>query len=84
MADIGTGTPVANALLSIKGGDIGSYASLIVGSDPVATRTLRSNVPAETGVIDDIYLKLDASGVAAGAANLGTAWTYTLTYTLGP
>ena len=86
VASLGTGTPVVGAKLSIKGGDIAAYGAglLVTGSTPAVAKTLKANVPAESGSVSDIYLQLDASGVAAGATGLGSAWTYILTYTLGP
>ena len=85
-----SGAPVAGAKLWIKSTEdlssIAEYTLLATGSDTAGAVTLKENVvPANSGttLADDIYLKLDASGVVAGAANLGTPWTYTLTYTLG-
>jgi len=85
-AAVGTGTPVAGAKLSIKGGEIETYGAglLIAGSTPAAAKTLKTGVPSGGGAISDLYLQLDATGVAAGAAGVDSAWTYTLTYTLGP
>lgn len=83
-AAVGTGTPVAGATLSIKGGEILTYGAglLMIGSTPAAAKTLEAGLPSGGGAVSDLYLQLDSSGVAAGAAGLDTAWTYTLTYTL--
>jgi len=85
-----SGAPVAGAKLWIKSTEdlssIAEYTLLATGSDTAGAVTLKENVvPANSGttLADDIFLKLDASEVVAGAANLGTPWTYTLTYTLG-
>ncbi len=81
-AAAGTGTAVANAKLYIKGGDLTTYTLLITESTSETARTLENSTPIASGSIADIYLKLDATGVEAGAENLDESWTYTLTYTL--
>lgn len=79
----GEGSEVVGVKLAIRSATL----SIAAGTEvPTATAlTLTENVAAAdptTVLADDILLKLDASGVAAGAANLDTPWTYTLTYTL--
>lgn len=83
-AAVGSGASVDGARLSIKGGDIVSYAAglLIVGDAPEAAKTLSEWIPAGLGSVTEIYLQLDATGVPADAANLSVPWDYTLTYTL--
>ena len=83
VASAGTGTAVVGAKLNIKGEDLVAYTLLATGGTYEAAVTLDTNVAAtDSGSIADIYLQLDASGVASGAANLGASWTYTVTYTI--
>jgi len=82
-ASVGIGTPVADAKLSIQGGDLGTagWTLLIEGSASAGSVTLKSLI-VEDGSITDIKFQLDATNVNAGAGNLGTQWTYTVTYTI--
>ena len=47
-----------------------------------AVRLVTDVAATDSGSIADIYLKLDAANVATGASNVGTPWTYTVTYTI--
>ena len=83
-AVVGFGNAVPGTVLKIKGGDLTSYSALIAGSDPEGSQILKSNVSG-SGMIDDVFLQLDASEVQPGASYLGSSWEYVLTYTLsGP
>jgi hypothetical protein len=55
---------------------------LITGSSGDGSKTLENATSFGDNSIENIYLKLDASGVTAGASGLNVPWTYTLTYTL--
>ena len=74
---------VSDAKLSIQGGDLGTagWTLLIEGSASAGSITLKS-LTVEDGSITDIKFQLDATNVNAGAGNLGTQWTYTVTYTI--
>ena len=81
---IGFGNPVPGTVLSIKGGDLLDYQSLIIGANPQGSLILKSDISG-SGSLNDIYLRLDASEVSPGASYLGSSWEYLLTYTLsGP
>ena len=77
------GVSVTGAKLLIKGGDLSDYTLLITGATPESAVTLDAIlVPGAELTIENIVLKLDASGVAAGASALGVPWVYTVTYTM--
>ena len=84
-ADIKSGdlptTYVSGFKLSIKPSG-GSYTNLVTGNTDGSSAILASGISDVENATIDVYFKLDATGVAADAANLGANVEYTITYTI--